>query len=225
MPFAFLSALVASVVVQRSIPIPTSRSPQLPSSRTPQPPCSSAVARPLARSLAADDLSMQFQAFAAEHYVPFAAVQMGVVRLTSDIVAQSTHAAAVDPVHAMAMTVTGITCSGAGGALWLRYLENQVGPNEDGSRRLVVFKALADYVCWSPTVNSANLFFVSLLMGHGLEASFSCMVTGLPSLMLLELCIFGPYNLIGFSLIPPDLRPSAKALASFVFSMYLSLSC
>ena len=87
-------------------------------------------------------MQTEFRAFAAEHYVPFAAVQMGMVRLTSDLIAQSTHAAVLSPAHAAAMAATGLTCSGAGGALWLRYLENQLGPNEEGSHRLVLSEGL-----------------------------------------------------------------------------------
>jgi len=44
-------------------------------------------------------------------------------------------------------------------------------------------------------------------------------------LMLLELQTFGPYNLLGFSLVPPELRPSVKGLLSFAFSVGLSLAC
>ena len=40
--------------------------------------------------------------------------------------------------------------------------------------------------------------------------------------MLLELCIFGPYNLLGFSLVSPELRPSVKGLLSLAFSVGLS---
>ena len=67
--------------------------------------------------------------------------------------------------------------------------------------------------------------------------------------MLLELCIFGPFNLggvpqacprsfappscpahllpfaVGFSLVSPELRPALKAILSFVFSIGLSWAC
>ena len=41
--------------------------------------------------------------------------------------------------------------------------------------------------------------------------------------MALEAAIFAPYNLLGFSLIPPELRPSVKGLASLAFSIGLCL--
>ena len=42
--------------------------------------------------------------------------------------------------------------------------------------------------------------------------------------MMLEAAIFGPYNLLGFSFIPPELRPSVKGLASLAFSIGLSIA-
>jgi hypothetical protein len=63
------------------------------------------------------------------------------------------------------------------------------------------------------------------LQGHDLETSLQVTVYGMPSLMLLELQTFGPYNLLGFSLVPPELRPSVKGLLSFAFSVGLSLAC
>ncbi len=48
---------------------------------------------------------------------------------------------------------------------------------------------------------------------------------GLPALMLLELQVFAPYNLLGFSLIPPELRPSVKGICSLLFSIGLSAAC
>ena len=157
--------------------------------------------------------------------MPLAAVQMACVRFASDCIGQHVgHTAAFDLSHALAMAFTGLAVSGAGGAVWLRYLERQLGPS-DGAHLLVLKKAAIDYVCWSPTVNAANLFLVPFLTGHGLSDSVATMTENLSSLMLLELQLFGPYNILSFSCIPFDLRPSIKALFSFVFSVSLSLSC
>lgn len=60
--------------------------------------------------------------------------------------------------------------------------------------------------------------------GHGLDASLHATSDKLPSLMMLEAAIFGPYNLLGFSFIPPELRPSVKGLASLAFSIGLSIA-
>ena len=170
-----------------------------------------------------------YSRLAAEHYIPFASVQMGVGRFAADIVGQTTQQnVPFDATHALALGLTGLTLSGAGGALWMRHLEKTLGPNPvSGPDRysMVLQKCAFDFVCWGSTVNAANLFLVPVLTGAGAEAGLENMVTGFVPLMLLELLIFGPYNLVGFSLIPPDLRPSVKAACSFVFSVCLSMSC
>ena len=97
-----------------------------------------------------------------EHYVATAAVQMGVVRGVADVLGQHLHgAASIDGVHVAAMMVTGLSVSGAGGAMWLRHLESRLGPS-DGTTS-VLRKTVLDYTCWAPTVNCANLLLVSLL--------------------------------------------------------------
>ena len=69
--------------------------------------------------------------------------------------------AVVDLVHLAAMVLAGVTISGAGGAVWLRHLEGQLGPT-DGAPS-VLRKSVLDYVCWAHVVNAANLCLVSLL--------------------------------------------------------------
>ena len=103
-----------------------------------------------------------YRRHASEHYVATAAVQMGVVRGVADLVGQHLHGAqSVDLVHLAAMVLAGVTISGAGGAVWLRHLEGQLGPT-DGAPS-VLRKSVLDYVCWAPVVNAANLCLVSLL--------------------------------------------------------------
>jgi hypothetical protein len=189
--------------------------------------------------------------FAKDHYLPLAMVQMGVVRTASDIVAQSYsayHAVplrwlptvaeqcsaagcesvfALDSTHILAMALVGATTSGLGGAIWLRHLEARLGPT-GGSMRKAVRKALTDVCCWGLSVNAANLFLVPLLCGHTVDASLANVQTELVSLMRLEACLFLPFNLLVFSrpdLVPISLRPSCKAMCSFVFSVGLSVAC
>ena len=105
--------------------------------------------------------------------------------------------------------------------IWLRHLENAIG----SSKGTVLTKTALDYLCWAPTVNAANLFLVPILQGCGVDAAVVNMETGFISLMVLELAIFGPYNLLGFGLIAPNLRPTVKAVLSFAFSISLSIHC
>uniref|UniRef100_A0A6V4M0M4 Uncharacterized protein n=1 Tax=Prymnesium polylepis TaxID=72548 RepID=A0A6V4M0M4_9EUKA len=177
-----------------------------------------------APTLAAAELGARYRCFAADHFVPLAACQMGMVRGAADLVAQQ-HAMyhdALDISHAAVMATVGFFVSGCGGALWLRYLERKLGPCDGPGS--VLAKSGADFLCFGPMVNTANLVLVPLLLGQGLAASVLNASTGLPSIMLLELCIFGPYNIIGFSMITPELRPTIKAVLSFIFSVGLSLA-
>ena len=103
--------------------------------------------------------------FVQEQHLLAAALQMGLVRGSADVIGQAMHGDVVDPVHCLAMVLTGLTTSGVGGALWLRHLETSVGPCsvDDGMAGCVLRKTALDFMCWSPSVISANLFFVSLL--------------------------------------------------------------
>ena len=137
--------------------------------------------------------------------------------------AAASSAATYDPAHAAAITLVGMCVSGAGGALWLRHLEGALGPTDGAAGALR--KASCDYLCWAPMANTATLLLVPLLAGHGLDAAVANMQTNLPSIMALELAIFGPYNLLAFSMVPPHPRPGLKAVCSLVFSCALSLAC
>lgn len=107
-----------------------------------------------------------YRKVASEHYILTAAVQMGAVRGSADVVAQLMHKQSlsidcIDGGHVAAMVLTGLTVSGIGGAVWLRHLEERLGAT-DGVGSLLR-KCALDYVCWAPVVNSANLLLVSLL--------------------------------------------------------------
>ena len=72
------------------------------------------------------------------------------------------------------------------------------------------------------------MFLVPLLCGHTVDASLANVQTELVALMRLEACIFLPFNLLVFSradLVPIALRPTCKAMCSFVFSVGLSVAC
>ena len=193
----------------------------------------------------------QMEALAQRHYLPVAAVQMCLVRALSDVVAQAFSAYhtvplqwastvawqcsaagceshfTLDIVHVLAMGLVGLTTSGCGGALWLRHLEAQMGPT-DGSGTVALQKSAADFMCYAPVVNCVNLLLVPLLCGHPIDESLANMQAHLPELMRLELMLFGPFNLLIFSradLISPDLRPTCKAMLSFVFSVGLGFAC
>jgi hypothetical protein len=196
-------------------------------------------------------LATQLAALAKEHYYPMAMAQMCFVRVSSDVFAQWYSAYHDVPLrwlhtvvlecsasgcssqflfdfgHLAAMGLAGITTSGLGGALWLRYLESRLGPT-DGATDVAVSKCVADYVCWGSTVNAANLLLVPLVCGHSFDASMTNMHANWLNLMQLELLLFGPFNLLIFSradLIPIELRPTVKAMLSFVFSVGLSVAC
>ena len=193
----------------------------------------------------------QMEALAQRHYLPVAAAQMCLVRSLSDVVAQMFAAYhtvplqwastvawqcsaagcesqfTLDIVHVLAMGLVGLTTSGCGGALWLRHLEAQMGPT-DGSGVVALQKSAADFMCYAPIVNCANLLLVPLLCGHPVGEALTNMQAHLPELMKLELMLFGPFNLLIFSradLISPDLRPTCKAMLSFVFSVGLGFAC
>lgn len=172
---------------------------------------------------------------------------MGLVRCLSDLVSQahvaysevplrwcttvaveSTAAGCVtsfdlDITHLAAFTLAGACTSGIGGALWLRHLENRLPST---TRPFV--KTLTDLACYSPTIVSTNLLLVPLLCGHGLDASMANVQAHFVELLKLEWLLFGPSNLLLFSrpdLVPPSLRPTCKAMLSFVFSIALCHAC
>ena len=171
-----------------------------------------------------------------EREIVVAAARLAAVRGTSDIISQHIqrcHAssdglahidvAAVDVTHVAAMCIAGLLISGTGGAMWLMCLERALGPTT--SWRSAVHKAGLDYVCWAPAAISCNLVTVSLLTGHGCQASLQSVAAALPTLMALEWKIFAPYNLVGYSYVPPAHRVAAKAVFSFFFSIALSGYC
>lgn len=163
-----------------------------------------------------------------QHYLPLACCQMALVRGTTDVIGQCVQRAddaplaalmSLDASHTLAMMTVGLL-SGGGGAIWLRHLESQLGSCTRPSS--VAKKAALDFLCWGPTSITASLVLVPLLTGATLDASLASATEGLPLLMLYELFIFGPYNLIGFTLVPPEARPTVKGFCSFVFALVLS---
>lgn len=180
------------------------------------------VALPPATS-SADPFRLHCLRFVQQHYLPLACCQMAVVRGTADLICQAAQQTPVDMAHVLAMAASGFVISGAGGALWLRHLEQSLGPCTE--RRNVLLKSGADFACWAPVVITSNLICVSLLTGHSLDSSFETAQVHLPPLLLLEALIFTPYNLCQFTHIPAELRPSIKACCSFVFSIGIGLSC
>lgn len=127
------------------------------------------------------------------------------------------------------MGTVGILFSGLIGASWLVHLEHTIG---SGSRPTdIMKKSAADFLCYAPCANSAYLFFVPLLtlffsqQAVDVTSSLAAVEHGFVSAMTLELCLFAPYNLLSFSLIPAALRPHTTAAACAAYTVGLSALC
>ena len=142
------------------------------------------------------------------------------LRGVADVVA---HRDSVDPAHTTAIFLLAFFVSGLGNAMWLRRLETMYGTGTEPAT--LARKTATDYSVWAPFANSAYLLGVPLLTGHDVAAALSTLQSGFLSVMLMELCIFAPYNLVGYSYVPPAHRVAAKAVFSFFFSIALSGYC
>ena len=190
----------------------------------------------LMRSAADVTVQTVQQLRAAQHFAPSVLERVGpyMHRLGLGVASAETHsfgalgrvlphlehlpALSINSAHVAALAFTGLTISGCGGALWLEHLEKALGPS-NGNREVIVKKSVADYCCWAPVTISANLFLVALMTGASVDASIAHMQEVFVAMMLLEAAIFGPFNLLVFFSIPPEVRPAVKSLLSFVFSI------
>ena len=77
----------------------------------------------------------------------------------------------------------------------------------------------------APFAISAYLLGVPVLTGHDGAAALSTLQSGFLSVMLMELCIFAPYNLFAFRSISLNLRPAVSAVLAFAFTIGLSSQC
>ena len=171
-------------------------------------------------TVAATKLGHGYSQLCRDHFLPMAAVQSGLLRGGADAVSQSVqHSAGGE--HILVMVMLGALVSGAGNAQWLRVLEGWYG--SEASRGTVLRKTCTDYLCWAPIANSAYLFFLPLLTGKGMEAAFASVEGGFLSVMLMEMAIFMPYNLVAFEHIPVAVRPLTSAALAAVFTIGLTL--
>ena len=164
----------------------------------------------------------QYRRASEAHYLPMAAAQSGLLRGGADALGQMlTHPAHFDPGQTAAIATIGLLVSGLGGAVWLRHLETKLGSGT--STVDVLRKTFTDYTCWAPCANSAYLFLVPLMTGHGFEYSLNTLLAGFTSIMMLEASIFMPYNLLAFNSIPAPLRPPAGSLLAACFTIGLGI--
>ena len=119
--------------------------------------------------------------------------------------------------HVLAMALLGGVVSGWGNALWLRVLERIYG--EGTTSDVVLRKTATDYMCWAPLANSAYLVGLPLLTGKGMEAALSSWEGGFLSVMLMEMAIFMPYNLVAFEHVPVAVRPLTSAMLAALFTV------
>lgn len=160
--------------------------------------------------------SVAYGQLCQEHFLPMAALQSGVLRGGADVVGGiGLHQGGFE--HALAMATLGAAVSGWGNALWLRVLEGRYGA--DTTPDVVLRKTATDYILWAPLANSAYLFGLPLLTGKGAEAALASWQCGFASVMLLELAIFMPYNLIAFERLPLSLRPLTGAVLAALFTI------
>ena len=166
------------------------------------------------------DLSGRYAQLAQDYFLPVAALQSGVLRGVADVVA---HRDSVDPAHTTAIFLLAFFVSGLGNAMWLRRLETMYGTGTEPAT--LARKTATDYSVWAPFANSAYLLGVPLLTGHDVAAALSTLQSGFLSVMLMELCIFAPYNLFAFRSISLNLRPAVSAVLAFAFTIGLSSQC
>jgi len=171
-------------------------------------------------SVASRKLAAQYGVLARDHFAPLAAVQSGILRGGADVAGQMMqHGLRSD--HAFAMALMGGVVSGWGNAKWLQVLEGRYG--EGTTSDVVLRKTVTDYLCWAPLANSAYLIGLPLLTGQGMDVAVETWHTGFLSVMLLELSIFAPYNLLAFNQIPQSLRPLSSAVLAAVFTIGLGM--
>ena len=165
----------------------------------------------------AEQFSTRYEQVSRESYLSLAAVQAGVLGGCSDAASQAMllgSARTIDTHHVAALACLAAVLSGCFNAKWLAMIEQAV---PGSSTRAVVTKSVADFFIAGTLANSAYLVGVPLLTATlaGTPADpdvFSGWTPeGFRSVMLLELCTFGPYNLFAFRAVPPQLRPLTAA--------------
>jgi len=171
-----------------------------------------------------------YERLSKDQYLAVACIQSGILRSSSDMVAQSLRQVPeLDFAHAAAMGTMGVLFSGLIGASWLRLLESKLVGSGTSLK-----KAAADFCLYAPFANSAYLICVPLLTalytgGADMSAlpatAFGTWEQGIVAVMMLELSLFAPYNVLSFRFIPPQLRPQTTSAMCAGFTVALSGFC
>ena len=171
-----------------------------------------------------------YREWAKSNYLAAAACQAGVLRCSSNLVAQAlmssrgkqqSHAPVMT---ALSMGLLGSAVSGAGGGAWSRFLEKRLGRSVGKGRAGDVARSAALSFClWAPLANSLYLLGLPMLQGESCSSAWECLCSRFTHVMLLELCLFVPYSALAFRIIPLELRPLASSLVGAIFTIGLSM--
>lgn len=165
------------------------------------------------------------------HYLEAAVLQCGVLTSCADVATQCMHGlplAEVDASHVAAMATVAASLSGGANAVWLRMLE-EAHPGPDMGP--VARKTAMHWAGPAAFINAHYLMAVPVLTalygGGGLPADATALADGFSAegfehLMLIELGMFVPYNLLAFRVVPPRIRPLTAALLSATFTVLVS---
>ena len=120
----------------------------------------------------------------------------------------------------------GILVSGLGTARWLQFLEEVVGPTAGGDQWAgVVEKVAMDFCMWAPIANAFYIVAVPAVEGEvdlTRENAAALISERFGPAMAAEFCMFVPYDLLAFSLIPPLLRPLTASCVSLCYAVFMS---
>ena len=132
----------------------------------------------------------------------------------------------VDFGRTMRFGFLGIIVSGLGTARWLQFLEEVVGPTAGGDQWAgVVEKVAMDFCMWAPIANAFYIVAVPAVEGEVAltpENSVALISERFGPAMAAEFCMFVPYDLLAFSLIPPLLRPLTASCVSLMYAVFMS---
>ena len=180
-------------------------------------------------------LSDAYQKATSEHYIACAIVQSTVLVSGADVVCQRMHGE-MDYAHVAAMATVASCFSGAFNSTCLRSLERLMpGP----SASAITAKTILHFCLPAALINSVYLGGVPLLtafygqdFSDGLAADLVPLLASgavggwspdaFRELMLVELVMFAPYNLLAFRMIPQRIRPLTAAALGATFSIVVS---
>ena len=203
---------------------PVMLAPALPSLLAPESPFSASPG--VAASAHVARIGNVYRRASQDLHLQVAGIQSGLLGAGSDAVSQAMHGVPMDGTHVLAMGILGAVLSGAFNAKWLQCLEEAV---PGSSSEAVLKKTVLDYCIAGVLANSAYLIGVpaltALMSGASPAEAFATggwTIEGFRTVMLIEACTFGPYNLCAFRLVPPRYRPLSAATVSATCTVALS---